>query len=242
MPNPIIILVRPQMGENIGAAARVMANFGLSELRLVAPRDGWPNFQAQAVAAHATHIIDAAKIYATTEEAVADLELVYATCCRMRDMEKPILTPRELMPQLNPYVRTGILFGPERTGLENPDMTRAAAHIFIPVNPEYQSLNLAQAVAVVGYEWFTTPSPLIPLPEGEGQSEAKGEGLATQEEVEGMLKHLETIMDAANFYQVPHKKPKMDQNIRNIFTRARLKSQEVNSLRGIFRAMGTKKD
>ena len=220
------------MGENIGAAARVMANFGLAELRLVAPRDGWPNFQAQAVAAHATHIIDAAKVYGTTEEAIADLELVYATCCRMRDMVKPVMTPRELMPTLHANPRVGILFGPERPGLENPDMVRAAGHIFIPVNPEYQSLNLAQAVAVVAYEWFTALTP-TPLPEGEAQ-------LATQEEVEGMLGHLEGLMDAANFYQVPHKKPKMDQNIRNIFTRARLRSQEVSTLRGIFRALGSK--
>lgn len=345
------------MGENIGAAARVMANFGLSELRLVTPRDGWPNFQAQAVAAHAKHIIDAAKVYGTTEEAVADLELVYATCCRMRDMEKPVMTPRELIPTLGNQ-KTGILFGPERTGLENPDMVRAAAHIFIPVTEEYQSLNLAQAVAVVAYEWFAALTP-PPLPQGEGRSAAnekliafarqlrknatdaekllwsllrnrqleglkfrrqhpigeyiadfcsvenklvieldgghhalqeekdtertneieklgykvlrfwnnevlqnlegvastilshpsprgrgdRGEGeLATQAEVEGMLEHLEGLLDAANFYQVPHKKAKMDQNIRNIFTRARLKSQEVSTLRGIFRALGSKKD
>ena len=231
---PVIILVHPQMGENIGAAARVMANFGLSELRLVAPRDGWPNFQAQAVAAHATHIVDAAKIYGTTEEAIADLELVYATCCRMRDMEKPVITPRELIPTLDPNQRVGILFGPERTGVENADMVRAAAHIFIPVNPEYQSLNLAQAVGVVAYEWFANKAPAPQILE-------TGE-IATQEEVEGMLKHLEGLMDEANFYQVPHKKPKMDQNIRNIFTRARLKTQEVSTLRGIFRALGSKKD
>ena len=229
---PIIILVHPQMGENIGAAARVMANFGLSELRLVAPRDGWPNFQAQAVAAHATHIVDAAKVYGTTEEAVADLELVYATCCRMRDMEKPVMTPRELIPTLQPSQRVGILFGPERTGLENPDMVRAAAHIFIPVNPEYQSLNLAQAVGVVAYEWFVNQNVALP---------SEPEELATQQEVEGMLGHLEGLMTEANFYQVPHKKPKMDQNVRNIITRARLKPQEVRSLRGIFKAISSKK-
>ena len=175
---PIIILVHPQMGENIGAAARVMANFGLSELRLVAPRDGWPNFQAQAVAAHATHIVDAAKVYGTTEEAVADLELVYATCCRMRDMEKPVMTPRELIPTLQPSQRVGILFGPERTGLENPDMVRAAAHIFIPVNPEYQSLNLAQAVGVVAYPGAAKTAG-GPEPPGNIQGNQQQKGLTT---------------------------------------------------------------
>lgn len=229
---PIIILVKPQMGENIGAAARVMSNFGLSELRIVAPRDGWPNFQASAMAVHATPIIDAAKIYPSTEEAVADLEMVYATCCRMRDMQKPVLTPRELMPQLNPHIRTGILFGPERTGLENPDMTRAAAHIYIPVNPEYQSLNLAQAVAVVAYEWFTTQY---------APSSDPSEPPANQAELDGMFSHLEQLLTQANFYQVPHKKPKMDQNIRNIFARNALTHQEVQTLRGIFRTLAQKK-
>ena len=194
-----------------------MSNFGLSELRIVAPRDGWPNFQASAMAAHATPIIDAAKIYPNTEEAVADLEVVYATCCRMRDMQKPVLNPRELMPTLNPAHRIGILFGPERTGLENPDMARAAAHIYIPVNPEYQSLNLAQAVAIIAYEWFTTQS--LPSPE-------PTEPPAPQGELEGMLGHLEKLLTDANFYQVPHKKPKMDQNIRNIFARNALTHQK----------------
>lgn len=227
---PIVILVHPQLGENIGAAARVMANFGLSELRLVAPRDGWPNPAAEAMAAHAVHIIQNATIYNTTEEAVADIGLLLATTARPRDMEKPVVSPREAVGQMKAQSgKVGLLFGPERTGLVNEDIVRASAIVNIPVDPEYASLNLAQAIAIVAYEHYADgASPISPTQENEP---------ATQGELEGLFGHIEELADKANFYQVAHKKERMDQNIRNIFTRARLTGQEVRTLRGLIRAI-----
>lgn len=231
MPAPIVILVHPQMGENIGAAARAMANFGLSELRLVAPRDGWPNPAAEAMAAHATHIISNAKVYSTTEEAVADIELLLATTARPRDMEKPVMTPREAMGQALNVGKVGLMFGPERTGLVNEDIVRAGAIINIPVNPDYASLNIAQALVITAYEWFVASGGGVLPPTGEGNPPA------TMQEVEGFLGHLEALLNKANFYQVAHKKERMDQNIRNIFTRTRLSHQEAQTLRGVLRAI-----
>lgn len=228
--HPSVILVRPQLGENIGAAARVMANFGLAELRLVAPRDGWPNPAADAMASHARHIIEHATIYNSTAEAVADIELLYATTARPRDMEKPVITPREAAAQMRQSKKPGLLFGPERTGLVNEDIARSAAIINIPVDPDYASLNLAQAIAITAYEWFCAgAAPFAPTQENPP---------ATQSELDGLLGHIEHLAGAANFYQAAHKKERMDQNIRNIFARASLTGQEVRTLRGLFRAIG----
>lgn len=231
MSAPIVILVNPQLGENIGAAARAMANFGLSELRLVAPRDGWPNPAAEAMAAHAVHIIHNAKIYKTTEEAVVDIEWLLATTARPRDMEKPVMAPREAMVEALDMGKVGLMFGPERTGLVNEDIVRASAIINIPVNPDYASLNIAQALVITAYEWFVAAGGEVLPPTGEGNPPA------TMAEVEGLLGHLEALLNKANFYQVAHKKEKMDQNIRNIFTRSRLSHQEVQTLRGILRSI-----
>lgn len=219
---PIIILVNPQMGENIGAVARVMGNFALSELRIVFPRDGWPNEKAVAMAAGAEAILSDAKIYASTREAIADLEIVFATTIRGRDMVKPVVTAREAVSQFTS--KTGILFGPERSGLSNDDTALSSAILSIPTNPAFSSLNLAQAVAICCYEWFQLQEK--PAADKERQ-------LAEKQEVLAMITHLETALETREFFKVPEMKERMRRNIENIFTRNQLTSQEVQTLRGI---------
>ena len=157
MLTPAIILVRPQMGENIGAAARGMRNFGLSEMRLVAPRDGWPNPKAVATASGAGRVLDAARVHGTTAEAIADCHTVYATTARPRDLIKPVLTPEAAMAEARGLIaagqKVGFLFGPERAGLQNDDLAGAQAIVSVPVDPEFASLNLAQCVLLLAYEW-----------------------------------------------------------------------------------------
>lgn len=228
---PAMILVDPQMGENIGAAARVMKNFGVSDLRLVRPRDGWPNPKAIDMAKHASDVIENAKIFETTQEAVADLTYVGATSARMRDMVKPLYTPRQATEYLVKEAKTGILFGPERMGLCNEDIVLADCLVTIPVSEEYPSINLAQSVAIISYEWKVwqdvQPAPLKPP-----QSP-----MAPKSELIGLFEHLEGCLDAKGFYAVPEKRPKMVQNLRNIFQRSGLSEQEVRTLRGVIRCL-----
>ena len=219
-----IILVQPQMGENIGAAARVMLNFGLTDLRIVNPRDGWPNEKAFEMSAGAKKIITNAKIFESTEKAVSDLEYVYATTARNRDLDKKITTPQDIQPRKN----SGILFGPERSGLENEDLKFANELISIPVNHEYSSLNLAMSVGIIAYE-ISTQKP-SKLPERE---------LATKEEFSHMLSHLEELLDRKSFFQTPEKKPGMVQNIAAMLTRAEFSPQEIRTLRGILRSLSS---
>lgn len=233
-PAPEIILVHPQIGENIGATARAMLNCGLTALRLVKPREAWPNEKAIAASSGATAVLDGAKLFQTTADAVADITRLYATTARPRDMVKPVLAPRaaaaEMREEIARGARVGILFGAERSGLENDDVALADAIIEIPVNPEFSSLNLAQAALICAYEWRLSG------PEGEETGPKKGRPQArpaTKAEIMGLFEHLEGELDRAGFLFPPEKRPRMVRNIRNLFARADLTEQEVKTLRGI---------
>lgn len=229
---PVFILDRPQMGENIGAAARVMGNFGLTRLRLVAPRDGWPNETAITMAV-GSPVLDTLEIFDTLDEAVADLSLTYATTARPRGMVKPVLTGREAMREARGHLEAGasvgILFGGERAGLPNEAIVRSNAILTLPVEPGFASLNLAMAVGVLAHEWRAgdaVPAEFRPL-----------EDRASQEELTLMYEHFETELDRAGFFFPPEKTPLMIQNLRNIFARGGLTSQEVRTFRGAIKAL-----
>ncbi len=252
MIHPSIILIRPQMGENIGAAARAMANFGVRDLRLVAPRDGWPNPKASDMAGRALNIIDDATLHATTAEALADCSYVLATTARDRAMNLPVLDMHAAMRELHKQQAAGgkcaILFGPERTGLENEDVIHANAVVTIPVAPEYASLNLAQAVVIACYEWWVGrplgtdigPEHVMLAPAGEmaGQEHTPP---APREQLEGLFGQFEMALDAVNFWRVPAKKEVMWRNIRAALTRAEFTAQEVATWRGIIKALSSNK-
>ncbi|MFY9589381.1 RNA methyltransferase [Rickettsia endosymbiont of Halotydeus destructor] len=226
---PIIILVCPQMGENIGATARAMKNFGLEELRIVRPRDGWPNEQARSTAVGAVNIIDNTKIYETLEEAIKDIEYLYATTCTKRTINKEYVFSREL--SLNyPYEKkVGIMFGRENNGLNNEEIS--LAHKIITINTtEFSSLNIAQAVIIICYELFRNRTS--------DKDIYNTQKLATRAELNYLLEHLFTELDKKNFFKVPEKTPIMKQNITNIFTRIdNLSTSEVQTLRGIIKAL-----
>ncbi len=232
---PVIILVRPQLGENIGSAARVMANFGLNELRLVAPRDGWPNAKAEALAGHAKDMLAAAALYDTVNDAVADLQFTFATSSRDRAMSKPVMEPDAAAAQLRQAAangaRAGILFGAERTGLENEELLSADAVLTIPTIGQYASLNLSHAVGVMAYEWSKTQAAL---------PETAPHLPASKAELEGLFGHLEQALDAADYFKEPTKKPFMWRNIRATIARAHMNAQEVQTWRGIIRALSCK--
>ena len=238
---PAIVLVRPTLGENIGAAARAMMNFGLSEMRLVEPKGDWPNQKAINTASGAERVLEEAKIYDTTETAVADLQRLYATTARVRDMEKPVLAPRDLAETLHANSaqgeKSGILFGREAKGLHNNDVAISDAIIMVPVNPEHRSINLAQAVLLIGYEWFQATAP-----ETLEEVTRKGGQAASQHELMGFFEHLEIELDDCGFLFPPEKRPRMVRNIRNIFTRAGLSDQEVKTLRGIVAGLSRPRD
>lgn len=232
---PSIILIDPQLGVNIGMAARAMLNCGVSDLRLVRPRDGWPNEDALSAAAHAARVIEQARVFASTEDAIADLRLVFATTARSRTMSKRVVTPRvvarESLANTASGIATGVLFGPEASGLTNDDIALADAIMTIPVNPECPSLNLAQAVFTVGYEWFQlqndTPDEVVTIP--------KETRPARKQELVGLFEHLETELDACGFLRVEERRSIMVRNIRNVFQRARMSEQEVRTFRGIIK-------
>ena len=237
---PVIILVVPQMGENIGATARAMANFALSELRLVRPRDGWPNPAAVPMAAGATGILDNVQVFGSTEEAIADLNYVVATTARPRGMVKPVLTSRETGVELRQRAgageRTGILFGGERSGLDNDDVVLADAITTIPTSPDFSSINIAQAVLLSGYEWFVSAAPGSDVP-----AENERTRPATKDELVGMMEHLERELDDAGFFRPPEKRPSMIRNLRNLWQRADLREQDIRTLRGIIVALASAK-
>ena len=230
-----IILVRPQMGENIGATARAMANFGLRDLRLVAPRDGWPNPKASDMAGRAIDLLDDAKLFATAEEAVADCQYVLAATARERAVNMPVLHTREAVVELRRRAFAGekvaVLFGPERTGLENSEVDLADGVLNIPVAGEYPSLNLGQAVVVVAAEWLASAA---------APRESMLEPAASREQLQGLVDQLETELGQVNFWRVPEKKDGMMRNIRAALTRAQLSSQEVATWRGIVKALANK--
>ncbi len=231
MPTPIIILVRPQMGENIGAVARAMMNFGLSELRIVAPRDGWPNPRAIEVASGAGHIIEAAQIFADLPSAAHDIQLLYATTARPRDMEKRAVMPPEAMAEIHKAPeRCALVFGPERTGLENEEIAFCDTIVTIPTSPEHSSLNIAQSAVIMGYEWWQIAQDIS------ANANATSE-LATKGEMQGLFEQLEKILDESNYYRVEHKKPIMWQNMQTMLLRGKWSSQEVQSFRGMLRVL-----
>lgn len=242
MAGPAIILSHPQLGENIGAAARVMLNFGLSDLRLVNPRDGWPNEKANIMAVGAIDILRNARVFERTEDAVADLGFVVVTTGRDRLMSKRVLTPEEAVGELAVEVkadrRCGVLFGAERTGVTNEEVILCDAILTVPTNPEFMSLNLAQSVAIVAYEWWknTREKPDFKLP-----AKFRRTHLANKEDLVGFFEHLEGELDRTEFLFPPEKREGMVQNLRNMWHRAELTYQEVQTLRGIIRALsGTK--
>ena len=229
--NPILILVRPQLGENIGKAARAMLNFGMTELRLVAPRDGWPNPNAGPAASGADQVLADAKVYDSVAEATADCAHVYATTVRKRGVIKPVLTPEAAVAEMRALPRrVAILFGPERTGLESDDVAIARTIITVPINPKFGSLNLAQAVMVVAYEWSKGQSLAQP-------PKVDDEQPAPQAELDGLIGHLDTMLDYSGFYFPPDKVPTIKRAIRTILTKAAWNAHEVRTLRGVLTAI-----
>lgn len=233
---PVIILVEPQLGENIGMVARAMANFGLSELRLVNPRDGWPSEKARAAASRADHVIDAVKVFRTLEAAIADLNHVMATTARRREMLKPVLSPDDAMQLAAERIygghRVGILFGRERWGLENHEVAMANEIVTFPVNPAFASLNIAQAVLLVAYDWMRSNVGAGTTNFSEPASEP-----ATRESLIGLAQHMESALDDAHYFHPPEKRERMITNLRSIFTNLNLKEPEVHVLRGMIAAL-----
>jgi tRNA/rRNA methyltransferase len=232
---PVIVLNAPQLAENIGAVARVMANFGLSELRLVNPRDGWPQERAWALASGAEWPLNDAQVFGSVAAAVADLQTVFATTARPRELSLPVLTPRSAAGELSEAVgrgeRVGLLFGGERAGLETSDIALCAAVVTIPIDPKFRSLNLGQAVAINAYEWRMTVTEAAP------PSFRAGPGPATGEAMLGLYEHLERELDTAGFFHPPEKTPNMTQNLRSALAKARFTDQEVRTFRGVITAL-----
>jgi tRNA/rRNA methyltransferase len=229
---PIIILVRPQLGENIGKAARAMLNFGLSELRLVAPRDGWPNPSAGPAAAGADVVLERARVFDTVAGATADCAYVYATTVRKRGVIKPVFSPEAAAEAIRSDPgRSAILFGPERAGLESDDVALARAIITVPVNADFGSLNLAQAVILIAYEWskgeMLASPPKVTL-----------DPPAQQEELEGMLGQLDAMLEAAHYYFPPERNAVSKRTVRSLLTKPGWSSNEVRTFRGILRTLG----
>lgn len=234
---PVIVLVEPQLGENIGMVARAMANFGLGQLRLVNPRDGWPSDKARSAASRADHVIDATVVFDSLENAVADLHFVYATTARSRDMLKTVREPAHacgvLASRHESGERTGILFGRERWGLNNDEIALADEIVTFPVNPAFASLNIAQAVLLMSYEWRRAvvqdpQEPAFAAPDSE---------TATKADLFGLFDHLESALDDANYFHPPEKRERMIQNLRNIFTKTNIKLPEIHALRGAIAAL-----
>jgi tRNA/rRNA methyltransferase len=235
-PGPIIVLVEPQLGENIGAAARVMANFALKRLRLVKPRDGWPSLHARRAASGADRILDEAQLYDTVEAAIADCTLVLATTARAHDQAKPVISPDAAAALLAPHVVAGenvaVLFGRERYGLENDEVALADRIVTFPVNPAFASLNLAQAVAVVAYEWFKLAcGGALPFAMPQ-RSPPVG-----KEQVQAFFAHLEHQLDEIEYFRPLEKRATMLVNLRNIFARMQPTQQDIQTLHGIVVAL-----
>jgi tRNA/rRNA methyltransferase len=229
---PVVVLVRPQLADNIGACARAMANGGLFHLRLVAPREGWPQPKAWRNSSGAHRILDELTVHQTVAEAVADLQHVFATCPRPRHVIKPVLTARGAAHELREIcardLRAGLLFGPERAGLDNDDMAQADALVRYPLNPAFMSLNLAQAVMVLAYEWWMADEPTPP-----GTLMTNETRVATKAELENFLAHLVDQLDASGFLRNAEKRPGMVRNIRHFFQRGEVTEQELRTLHGV---------
>jgi tRNA/rRNA methyltransferase len=236
LAGPVVILVEPQLGENIGMAARAMGNFGLSRLRMVNPRDRWPNTSAQRAAAGADHILDNVELYDTVQQAVADCSLLFATTARAHDQAKPVVPPeaaaREIAAEITGGGTVGILFGRERYGLQNEEVALANRIVTFPVNPGFASLNLAQAVLLIGYEWFklSTEGALpFAMPE---RSER-----ASQHQMQAFFDNLVRELDTVEFLRPQEKRETMLVNLRNIFTRMEPTKQDMHTLHGVIMAI-----
>jgi len=232
---PAIILVRPQLGENIGKAARAMLNFGLTDMRIVAPRDGWPNPDAVPSASGATQVLENAKLFETVEAAIADCTLVFASTVRDRNMPKPIATPKEAAAQIHGRItngeQTAILFGPERSGLTSDDVALADTILTVPVNPEFGSLNLAQAVILCAYEFSQSVS------EVPAYQTAFPDGQANKEELFGLVGHLESALDGKGFFRSEDRRDSQRRMLHNLMHSAGFSSQEVQTMRGIIKSL-----
>lgn len=241
MSQPDFVLVRPQMGENIGAAARAMWNFGLDRMVIVAPRDGWPNPKAVAMASGAGRLLDDARLVDGTPAALAEAHFVFATTARSRDLTKPVFTPQEAMAEAAGRIAAGqrvaVLFGPERAGLENDDIARANAIISVPVNPRFASLNLAQCVLLTAYEWRRTQESAAPR-----RLELAGTDPATALEVEKLAEHYEHRLQDAGFFFPEAKAAGMKTTLRNLWSRMPLTRADVQILHGVLRQMVRWKD
>jgi tRNA/rRNA methyltransferase len=226
-PNPIIVLVRPQLGENIGKAARAMLNFGLTEMRLVAPRDGWPNPDAGPAASGADEVLEGARVFETTAEAVADCAHVYATTVRKRGVTRPVLTPDEAAGEIHRQTgRSAVLFGPERSGLETDDVALARAIVTVPINPAFGSLNLAQAVILMAYEWskrqtLSQPTAEELLPP------------APQEDLDGLIGHFEALLEPRGYFLPPSRAAATRRTLRGVLTKPGWNHLELRTLRGV---------
>ncbi|MES2022746.1 MAG: RNA methyltransferase [Pseudomonadota bacterium] len=234
IPPPVLVLVRPQLGENIGKAARAMLNFGLVEMRLVSPRDGWPNPSAGPAASGADVVLEEAQVFETVSEAVADCAHVYATTVRKRGVTKPVVTPEGAARAIHVGPgRSAILFGPERSGLETDDIALARSIITVPINPEFGSLNLAQAVILIAYEWskaerLASP-PHVDLPPP-----------ALQEELDGMIAQLDAMLAETDFFFPPERTPVTRRTLRTLLTKPGWSAQEVRTMRGVLSALAGK--
>lgn len=231
MSRPVIVLVRPQLGENIGAVARAMLNFGLTELRLVEPRDGWPNPAAGPSASGADRVLDEAQLFASTADAVADCAHVYATTMIRRGMAKPVVTPEQASGEIRTRPgRSALLFGPERSGLDKDDIALARAVLTIPINPDFGSLNLAQSVAVIAYEWSKQDALAMPTLLDLAPP-------APQAELEGLIAHVEQVLEPAGYFFPENRINATRRSLRALLTKPGWSSAEVQMMRGIFSAV-----
>ncbi len=232
---PVIVLVEPQLGENIGAAARAMANFGLSELRLVKPRQAWPNDKARIMAAGADHILGDAKLYDTLAAAIADCSFVLATTARAHDQAKPVIGPQQAAAEIGPRIAEGgtvaIVFGRERNGLENDEVALADRIVTLPVNPAFASLNLAQAVVILAYEWFKLAGTGLPFAMPQKSKPAPKQQLLA------FFASVERELEKVEFFRPPDKRETMQINLRNIFTRMAPTQQDIQTLHGVIMAI-----
>ena len=230
-PKPVIVLVRPQLGQNIGKAARAMLNFGLTEMRLVAPRDGWPNPEAGPAASGADVVLEKARVYETVQDSVADCSLVFASTVRRRDLVMPVVAPEEMADRVSASTeRCAILFGPERSGLETDEVALANAIVTVPINPEFASLNLAQAVILLAYEWSKRSELAQPTVKDL-------EPAAPHAELDGLINQLNEELDAKGYFHPPSRTQATKNTIRTIFTKPGWSSREVKAIRGIVRAL-----
>ena len=230
-PPPAIVLVRPQLGQNIGKAARAMLNFGLTDMRLVAPRDGWPNPDAGPSASGADLVLEQARVFDTVQDAIADCTIVYASTVRRRELVMPVVGPEEMAGTIAASAGpSAILFGPERSGLETDEVALANAIVTVPINPEFGSLNLAQAVILLAYEWSRTAALAQPPAK-------EPEAPATHQEIEGLIGQLDAELEAKGYFHPPERTEATRNTLRTIFTKTGWSSREVKAVRGVVRAL-----